>query len=110
MRECCRRPAAERQTKMMDDGLEPLGPSPVTSQDAVLEMFAENATTTKDSIAPKTSRQHRQFDASAPERQVRGPPQISALDASARSPAIRAGRSRGSRSQEDMNDLIDNLD
>jgi hypothetical protein len=56
MRESCRRPAAERQTKMMDDGLEPLGPSPVTSQDAVLEVFAENSTTTKDSIAPRTSR------------------------------------------------------
>lgn len=110
MRESCRGPATECETKMMDDRLQPLSPSSITSQGPVLELFAENATTAKDSIAPKTTRQHSQFDASAPERQVRWPPQISALDASAPSPTVGAGRGRGSRSQEDMNDLIDDPD
>ena len=110
MRERCRGPAAECQTKMMDNRLESLGPSPVASQDPVLELFAEDAATAKNSIAPKTTRQHSQFDAPAPERQIRGPPQIPALDTSAPSPTIGAGRSRGSRSQEDMNDLINDPD
>ena len=110
MRESRRRPAAECQTKMMDNRLESLGPSPVASQDPVLELFAENATTTKDSVAPKTTRQYSQFDASTPERQIRGPPQISALDASALSPTVRTDRPQRSRPQEDMNDLTDNVD
>jgi hypothetical protein len=62
----CRGPAAKCQTEMMDDRLEPLGPSAVTGQNSVLELFAENATTAKDGVAPKTPRQHRQLNAPAP--------------------------------------------
>lgn len=51
MRESCRRSAAERHIKMMDNRLDPLGPSPVTSQDPVPELFKEDAAAAKDSVA-----------------------------------------------------------
>ncbi|ANT54238.1 hypothetical protein MEA186_06478 [Mesorhizobium amorphae CCNWGS0123] len=68
---------------MVDDRIQPLGPTAVTSQDTVVEFFVEDAATAKDSVAPKPTRHDGQFYLSTAKRQVCRPAQISALNASA---------------------------
>lgn len=87
-RERCRRSAAERQTKMVDDRIEPLSTATVTSQHALIELFAEDAATAQDGVAPKATRHNLQFYAPSAQWQVRRPAQVSALNTSALSSAV----------------------
>jgi hypothetical protein len=52
----CGRPAAERQTKVMDDRLETLRAAAIASQHSLIELFAKNASAAQNCIAPKTTR------------------------------------------------------
>jgi len=54
-----RRSAAERQTKVVDDRLQPLGAPTVTSQRTVIELLAEDTPATQNGIAPEPTRHDR---------------------------------------------------
>jgi hypothetical protein len=89
------RSAVERQTKMVDNGLQPLGAPTVACQHAIIELFAEDTPIAQNCIAPKPTRHDCQLYSPTAQGQVSGPAQISALNSSALSPAGWAG-SRGS--------------
>jgi hypothetical protein len=67
----------------VDDRIEPLRPTTVTSQNAVIELFAEDAAAAEDGVAPKAACHDCQSHSAATKWQVGGPSQMSALDASA---------------------------
>ncbi len=64
----CSRSAAERQTKVMDDRLKPLSATAVAGEHVVAELFAEDAPTAKNGIAPKPTRYDCQLYPPAAER------------------------------------------
>jgi hypothetical protein len=53
---------------MVDDGIEPLSTATVTSQDALSELFAEDAATAQHGVAPKAARHNLQFYAPSAQR------------------------------------------
>ena len=88
-REGCRRPSAEGQSEMMDDGLQPPRAPTIFGQDTRLKSLAEYAAAAQNRVTPKPARHDCQFDLSATEGEVRGAAQIQALNAAASSAAIR---------------------
>jgi hypothetical protein len=59
--ESCSRSASRRQTKVVDDRLEPLSATTVTGEDAIIELFAEDTSIAQDSVTPKSTRHDSQF-------------------------------------------------
>jgi hypothetical protein len=83
-----RRSATERQTKVVDDCLQPLGAPAVTSQYAAIELFAEDSPAAQNGIAPEPTCHDRQLYSPPTEGKGRGPAQISTLHSSALPSAV----------------------
>jgi hypothetical protein len=103
-----RRSATERQTKMVNNGLQPLGAPTVTCEHATIELFAEDTPTAQNGIAPEPTRHDRQLNSTTAKRQVSGPTQISALNSSALSTTGWTRSGEGARSQPNLHTLFDN--
>jgi hypothetical protein len=65
-------PASRRQTKMVDDHLEPLRAPSITSQNAVIELFAEDAPPAQNCITPESASQDRQLYTPTTKQKVGG--------------------------------------
>jgi hypothetical protein len=64
------RPASQRQTKVMDDRLEPLSATAIASQNVLVELLAEDTPPTKNCVAPEATSRNPQFDAPTAEGKV----------------------------------------
>lgn len=84
-----------RQTKTVDDRLEPLSAAAIASQTIFVELFAEDAPPAGNRIAPEPTRHDRQVYSPTADGQVSGPTQISALNVGP------VSRTRGSRARRE---------
>jgi hypothetical protein len=75
---------------VVDNSLKALSTPTIPSQDADIELLAENASAAHDGITPEAARQDRENDAAPGKWEIRRPTHIPALNPSARAPAIRA--------------------
>jgi hypothetical protein len=67
----------------VDYRLEPLRAAAIAGQNALIELFAEDAPAAMNRIAPKPTRHDRQSYSPAAEGQISGPAQISTLNSPA---------------------------
>ncbi|MDH6234569.1 hypothetical protein M2281_005187 [Mesorhizobium soli] len=95
---------------MMDDRFKSLGSPTIASQDAVIELFAEDAPTAQDGITPESTSHDSQIYATTTRGKVRWPAHILALNSSALKSAVRANPRGQTWSQLDLHPHPNELD